>query len=317
MFSLRRGGFGQGIGQRTAQRFAAVRAVGAAGFRIGMQALHDLQRKGAGHAAGLQAAEQGARVGGVGGRAQAVAQAVCHFTRRFFGGHAFGQAAQVFHQHHTQRGGQGPQLALRQRVHGLVGHQEFGQQPGLERAVGMRHIGPGDGVHAGQPGPWPRHQHRQAAEVAARQAVMHLTRLRDHQVNVVQQPFTGGADMAAVAFLLRDGAVRNMQHLNVFAQARKKRRCTAPHARLGVGQCQAVAVLLEAGGAQQFGAQRGLQQPALGGQQGQHIGLRGGIVTRLLLRGAPCGGSACRAAPRSPVHSLCRVKRPARSRPQR
>ena len=256
--------------QRLADGLAAHGALRGAGFRVGVQALHHLQGKGPQHAARAQLREQvfGRRGGFGGGRAvQPIAQGMGGFARRLFGGHALGQAAQVFNQHHAQGGGQRPQLALGELVLELVGAQEVDEQGGREGAVGMRHVSPGDGVDPWQPHQRAAGQHRQAAEIAPRQAVVHLARLRDHEVDVVQQPFTRRADVAPALLLLRDEAVGLVQHHDVLAQPRKERRRTHRPLRPAVLLGQAVAELRKARGPQQFTADGRRQPAARCGQQ--------------------------------------------------
>ena len=253
------GGLGQGKGQRGANGFALACALQRTGFRVGMQALHHLQRKGALHAALLQVGKEGLRAVVGAGRivvpaGQGIAQAVGRLACRFFSGHALGQAAQVFHQHHAQCGGQGPQLALGEGLVLLVGLQQLDHQARFEGAVGVGHIGPGDGVDAWQSGQRADCQNGQAAEVAARQAVVHLMRLRHHKVDVVQQPGACGADVAAVALLLRNGRMGLVQHGDVLAQTRKERCGVAGPRGFAMRQRQIEPQLVKAGCAQQFGA---------------------------------------------------------------
>ena len=128
----------------------------------------------------------------------------------------------------------------------------------------MRGVGPGDGIdtrQAAQAGAVVQ-QHGQATEVAPRQAVVNLARLRHHEVDVVEQPFARRADMAALAFLLRDGAMRFVQRGDVLAQPWEERRGTAGAGRAAMFGRQLLAQRPEASGAQQFGAHGRMQDTA-------------------------------------------------------
>ena len=70
------------------------------------------------------------------------------FARRFALSNVVSHAPQVFQQHHPQRGGQCPQLTQAELVDFLVGMQKGGEQGRVQHTVGMRHIGPGNAVHA-------------------------------------------------------------------------------------------------------------------------------------------------------------------------
>ena len=149
---------------------------------------------------------------------------------RFACGFAFGDlvghAAQVFNQHHSQGGRQGPQLTERQLVDLLVGIQKGGEQQRVQHAVGMRHIGPDDAIDTRQAFELLVCQFGQVGVVAAWNAVMNLLKLRLYQVKVVEQPLCGRRDVLAT---VRDGGhvvVRLAQRRNVFLHPREERRPT-------------------------------------------------------------------------------------------
>jgi hypothetical protein len=119
------------------------------------------------------------------------------FARDLVPGDAVGHAAQVFQQHHAQGGGQRPEFAEVELADLLVGMQESREQDGVEHAVGVGHIGPGDAVDARQPLQRPVGQLGQVGVVAVRHAVLDLLQLRLDQVEVVEQPFGRGRDVVA------------------------------------------------------------------------------------------------------------------------
>ncbi|MDZ7589756.1 MAG: hypothetical protein U5L05_03505 [Rubrivivax sp.] len=87
-----------------------------------LQPLHHLHREGrAGAALHHQRMHLSQRRAGA--LRDAVAAQIGHLARGLLRGCAFGQAAQVFHQHHAQGGGQGPHLAQLQFAAFLVGNQ--------------------------------------------------------------------------------------------------------------------------------------------------------------------------------------------------
>ncbi|MCY1519163.1 hypothetical protein D9M68_539080 [compost metagenome] len=174
-------------------------------------------------------------------------------------GNALGHAAQVFEQHHAQGGGQRPQLAEHEFVDVLIGVEEGREQRLVEHAVGVRHIGPRNAVHARQPRQRRRDELGQACVVAARHAVMDLLELRLDEVEVVEQPFGCRRHIAPAQRDQRDVVEGGAQRLEVLVDTRKEGRAFARAVvfvfhHLGTGQ--AVAVLFETLGAEEFGANR-------------------------------------------------------------
>ena len=184
------------------------------------------------------------------------------FARGLVAGDAVGQAAQVLHQHHAQRGGQRPQLALAEFALVLVGVEETLQQRGVEGAVGVGHKGPGHAVNARQAHQGRVLQHRQAGVIARRQAFVNFSELVFDQVKVVQQPFGGRAELLAVVGLSGDVAKRGAQCADVALQTRVKRG--APKGGLAgpLRQGQAAPMLFQAGRAHNFSPD-GLQRETL------------------------------------------------------
>ncbi len=227
-----------------------------------MQALRHLQQEGGAGAAllGLHQPllQHRHRAGG-----NAVAAQVGQFAHRLLRGQAFGQPAQVFHQHHAQGGRQRPHLGQAELARFLVRAQELHQQFLVEGAVGVGHEGPGHAIHARQAGQRLVHQHRQRAEVAARQALVDGQQLRLDEMEVVQQPQRCRAQLLADGALRGDGQVRGAQHLDVAAQAREEARCRPARAARAVRQPQAATMLGKALRAEDLGPQRRLRHAAV------------------------------------------------------
>jgi hypothetical protein len=197
----------------------------------------------------------------------AVAAAVGQIARRLVGGQPLGQATQVFHQHHAQRGRQRPHLAQLQFTRLLVGAQQLHQQVLVEGTVGVRDEGPGHAVDARQSGQRLGLQHRQAAEIAARQAFVDGQQLGVDEVEVVQQPLRRRADVNAGGRLRQQHRMRLAQHADVAAQARKETGLGPVRAPRLVRQAEAAAMLRQALRAEDLRAQRCQQRPGAGVQQ--------------------------------------------------
>ena len=188
------------------------------------------------------------RVGGIPGGMRHLA---CHLD----GGNAFGHAPQVLQQHHAQGGGQRPQLAERELVDFLVGVEKRHEQLGVQHAVGVRHVGPGDAVDARQPGQRLRDQLGQSLVVAARHAGANLLELRLDQVEVVEQPFGRRRHVAPAARGQGDVVECVAQRVEVGVDTRKEGRLrgVALVAMHRLRPRQAAAMLLEAVPAEQLG----------------------------------------------------------------
>ena len=173
---------------------------------------------------------------------------------------AFGQPAQVFHQHHPQRGWQRPQLAQRQRRHALVAGQKRLKQRQIQRAVAVRHPGPCHPIDARQPGQRSVGKAGQALKIPAWQRVPHLVDLALHQLRVVQQPglCRVSSGTAAVGLQHGDGSA---PHPQVLVQTRKERARPARACGNALRGGQAAAVLGKALGTEQHGAHRRLGAP--------------------------------------------------------
>ena len=197
-------------------------------------------------------------------RIDAIAAEIGDLARRLVRGHALGEAAQVLDQHHAQGRRQGPQLAEREFAGRFVGLEEVDQQFFVEGAVGVRDEGPGDAVDARQADQRLVLQHRQIAEIAARQAVGDLAQLRFDQMEVVEQPFGRRAHVVAGLGLPADVVVRLAQDADVVAQARKEGGRSRGRKARGMGDAEADAMLGKAFGAEDFRAIGPLERAAFG-----------------------------------------------------
>ena len=120
---------------------------------------------------------------------------------------------------------------------------------------------PGDAINAGQACQRLVEQHRQGAEVAARQALVDRQQLGIDEMEIVEQPLRGWADVVARCDLVTDHRVGLAQHADVVLQARKEGR--VEHARpLGaMGRTQTAPMLGEAYRPEDLGPYRLSQHP--------------------------------------------------------
>ena len=191
-----------------------------------------------------------------------LATQIGELARRLVRRHPFGQAAQVLDQDHAQCCRQGPGFAKGQLTRFLIGTQKLNQQLFIKGTVGVRHKGPCHAVDAWQADQRLIHQNRQAAKVAARQALVDFAELCLNQVEVIEQPFGRRTDVVAGPGVHPDVLVCLAQHRDVLAQARKKRRpagsCSAGSVRLA----ETATVLRETLLTENLGAYRRLQWTA-------------------------------------------------------
>ena len=166
----------------------------------------------------------------------------------------FRRAPQVLDEHDAQRDGNGPQLADGQRLHALVGRDEPRQQVRVEAAVRMRDECPRQPEHAWIAGQRPVGELGQLPVVAGRQVVIDLADLRLDDMVVVDQPFRGRRDCAALADRLGDRAMGVEQCPAIVVQARSQRPDGAGPRRDALRGREAFSVLLETLGAEDFGA---------------------------------------------------------------
>ena len=141
-----------------------------------------------------------------------------HLTLRDVVGHA----AKVFQQNHAQRGRQGPKLAQAQLAAVLVGIEKSGEYFGIEDAVGVRHISPGNAVDARQPLQRRRSQLGQAGVITARHTLADLLQLGFNQREIVKQPLGGRRGIVATKGSQRNVVIGFAQCDEVFFDTREK-----------------------------------------------------------------------------------------------
>ena len=216
-----------------------------------------------------------------------VAAQVGDLARGLVGRRALGEPAQVLEQDDAQRRRQRPQLAEGELADLLVGTQEVNEQIVVEGAVGVGDEGPGDAVDARQADQRLVLEDREVAKVAARQPVPDLARLRFDQVEVVEQPFGGRADLVARRRVAGDVVLRLAQDADVLAQAREEGARTLRCERRRVRLCEAAAVLRKALGPEDLGAVRPLERAAPGVEDLAQLGRRVGHQPQQVGRSHP------------------------------
>ncbi len=216
-----------------------------------------------------------------------VAAQVGDLARRLVGGRSLGETAQVLEQDDAQRRRQRPQLAERELANLLVGAQEVDQQVVVEGAVGVGDEGPGDAVDPRQADQRLVLEDREVAEIATRQAVLDLARLRFDQVEVVEQPLGRRADLVARGRVAGDVVLRLAQDADVFAQAREEGARALAGERRGVRLGKASAVLREALGAEDLGAVGPFERAAPGVEDLAQLGRRIGHQPQQVGRSHP------------------------------
>ena len=128
-------------------------------------------------------------------------------------------APEILHEHDPQRDRDRPQLADRQRLNPLVRAHEPAQHLGVETAVGMRDEGPGDAEDPRIAGEGSGSELRELPVVGRGQIIADLADLLLDEVIVVEQPFGGRRDRAALADCVRDRAIGVEQGRFVLLQA--------------------------------------------------------------------------------------------------
>ena len=115
---------------------------------------------------------------------------------------------------------------------------------------------PRHAIHPWKTSQWFIQQHRQRAEVAARQPFVNFLKLRLDQMKVIQQPFCGGTDVVASGRLHADVAMGFAQRGNVALQSWKESGRASRGTSCAVRIAQASAVLRESLGAKKLGTDR-------------------------------------------------------------
>ncbi len=178
-----------------------------------------------------------------------------------------GDASQILDEDDAQRDRDGPQLADRQQLDGLVGVEEALQDVRIEVAVGVRDERPRDAEDARVAGERTVLELRQLAIEAARKQRAHLADLLVDEVVVVEQPLRRRGIGIAALGRQRARAIGREQRVGVVVQATVQRRHArrAPRDRLRRGE--AAAVLLQPIDAEQLLADRRLAGPHRGGRR--------------------------------------------------
>ena len=129
-----------------------------------------------------------------------------------------GEAPQILDQDDAQRDGHRPQFADGERLHLLIGVQEARQHVGIEAAVGVGHEGPCHAEDARISGKRPGGELGKLAVIAGRKVGADLADLLLDQMIIVDQPFRGGGDGAALVNGAGDGAIGRQQGRAVFGE---------------------------------------------------------------------------------------------------
>ena len=187
-------------------------------------------------------------------------------------GDAHADAAQVLDQRQPQHDGDGPQLAQPEGGDRLVGRHEAAETFRVHPTVAMRNGLQRDVVHARTPGRRTLSQARQFAAVALRQVPLGRADLLFDQIEIVEQPFPGRRDPAALRGLLCQQAAHFDQGALVRRQPRQKPVRCAPRRQLVRGR-ERLAVQRHLVGAEQLGPQRWFVV-ALVARLGAHAKLR-------------------------------------------
>ena len=134
----------------------------------------------------------------------------------------------VLQEAHAQHGRHGPELAHRERRDALVLLDHQGEQCRVEASVGVRDQLDGDLVHTRVAGKRARtRQLGQLVVVVARQGGAHFVHLLQHDVEVVEQPLAGGADLHAFGRHTRERVVDAAKYALGRGQAREQRPLAA------------------------------------------------------------------------------------------
>jgi len=206
-----------------------------------------------------QAVETAERGGGVLGALlaepqQAVGQLVGFLARGAALNDLFRQATEVLDEQDPERDRHRPQLAECQRLDTLVGDHQPAQALGVEPAVGVRDVSPGEAEDPRIPLQVPVGELRQLPVVVTWQVVADLAELLLDDVEVVDQPFGRRGDGAFLADGLADGAIRGEQHPAVIPEPRHQRSTDPRPWRHALRRREAFGMLLQALDAEQFAA---------------------------------------------------------------
>ena len=167
-----------------------------------------------------------------------------------------GESTEVLDQQDAQADGDRPQLADRQRLHLLVGAHHSTQAVGIEPAVGVGDVRPGQTEHPRVAGQVAGIQLGQLVVVVRRQVVTDLAELLVDDREVVDKPFGGRRDRAFVLDRPRQRSIGLDEDPSVLGDSRPD----GPSAMLLLGdrlrRGQRVCVLLQPLAAEELGENR-------------------------------------------------------------
>jgi hypothetical protein len=192
------------------------------------------------------ATERVALVNGPGAQAEeTIGQLIGLLARRPAVDDLLGQPSQVLDQEDPEADGDGPQLPDGQRLDPLVGRDVAAETDGLEAAVGMGDVGPGQPVDPRIPRERPAGQLRELPVVVGRQVVADLPQLLIDDVEVVDEPFGSRGDRALLADGQRQGAIAGEQDPAVVGDPGSERDSTPRIGQDGLRRRQRLGVLLQ------------------------------------------------------------------------
>ena len=139
-------------------------------------------------------------------------------ARRAPGAEAVGQDPQVLEQRDLEHAGQSPELADRQRRHGLEGEDEAGEPIDVEPPVAVLDEIGRQRMDAGLAGALTRRELGQRPVVLCGQVALHRARLRLDEVEVVEQPLGGGGYGDSPVDVVGEVAVRRLESPEVTLQ---------------------------------------------------------------------------------------------------
>ena len=171
------------------------------------------------------------------------------------GGDAHADAAQVLDQRQAQHDGDRPQLAQPEGSDRLVGRHEAAQTFRVHPTVAMRNGLQRDVVHARTPGRRAVSQARQFPAVTLRQVPLGGANLLFDQIEIIEQPFPGRRDAAALRDRLGQLAAHSDQGTLVRCQPRQQPVRRAPRRQLVRGR-KRLAMQLHLVGAEQLASER-------------------------------------------------------------
>ena len=170
----------------------------------------------------------------------------------------FGQAPEILHQHHPQRGGDGPELADGEGHRALESADEALEGLAVDVAVGVGDEGPGQAEDARVALQGALGELRELAVKPVRKVLADRPQRVVHDVKVVEKPLGGGGERADLADDRGDRAIALEEDPSVVAHARRA-GTTAPALGQDALGGEALGVLLQPFGTEEFRADRALR----------------------------------------------------------